>query len=188
MKKVIVAITGASGSIYGIELLKILKKIGVQTHLIISKSAHLVIKLETKYDVCEIKTYADYVYTDTEISSICASGSNFFDAMFICPCSMNTLAKIANGVADNLIIRSADVMLKERQKLIIMPRETPINLIHIENMKKVTLAGAIIFPPEIAFYTNPTTIEDCVKQTIFHMLKTAKIDQDLLKKWNNFKA
>lgn len=183
MKKIIVAITGASGSIYGVELLKTLKQIGAETHLIISKSASMVINLETSYDIEYIKSLATYNYAEGDISSICASGSNYFDAMFIAPCSMNTLAKIANGIADNLIVRSADVMLKERQKLIIIPRETPLNLIHIENMKKLTLAGGILFPPDIAFYTKPETIEDCVKQTVLHMLKTSGIDKDMLVKW-----
>jgi len=184
-KKIIVAITGASGSIYGIRLLEILKSIdGVESHLILSPSGALTAQHELSIDKHTIAKLADVVHQPKDIGATLSSGSFITHGMVIAPCSMKTLACIANGIADNLVSRAADVILKERRKLILMVRETPLNSIHLRNMLTLTEMGAIIAPPVPAFYTQPSTIDDIVNHTVGRILDSLDIPaSDYVMRW-----
>jgi 4-hydroxy-3-polyprenylbenzoate decarboxylase len=169
--KLVIAITGATGAIYGINLLKIIKKIPkIESHLIISKAAQITITKEIDLTLDEILALADHHYSYQNIGACLASGSFKFDAMIIAPCSVKSLAEIAQGFGNNLISRTADVALKERRKLVLMVRETPLNLVHIRNMMTVTEMGAIVAPPVNSFYTKPDKIEDLVSYTNIRIL------------------
>lgn len=183
--KLIVAITGASGAIFGVRLLEILKEIKeAQVHLIISKSANITINSETKYKVSDIKSLADFSYNIEDISACMASGSFRTDGMIIAPCSIKTMSAIAHSYCDNLITRSADVILKERNKLVLMLRETPLHLTHLRNMTMIAENGGIIYPPVPAFYQNPESIDDIVTHTVCRVLDLFDINSDKLKRWN----
>ena len=162
--------TGASGSIYGVRLVKALKKLNVEVHLIISKWGLKTMEYETGINYDTLTGEADFIYDENDLTAGPASGSFHLDGTIIIPCSMKTLAAIANGYADNLITRAADCSLKERRTLILVPRETPMNLIHITNMKKVVEAGAMVFPASPAFWHKPTTIEELVDGLIDRIL------------------
>lgn len=181
--RLIVAITGASGVIYGVRLLQVLKEKNVETHLILSKWAEKVIDSETGLSVEEVKRLASFCHDVNDLTAPPASGSFKIDGMVVAPCSMKTLSAIANGYADNLIARSADVMLKEAKRLILVPRETPLNIIHIKNMLKAAQAGAIMLPPIPAFYHKPKTIDDIVNHTVGKILNCLGIEHDLFKGW-----
>jgi 4-hydroxy-3-polyprenylbenzoate decarboxylase len=183
-KRLIVAITGASGAIYGIRLLEILRLQDVESHLVISKAAYLTISHETNYSVEQIKSLADYYYNQAEIGARISSGSFITSGMIIAPCSMRTLGTIANSIEDNLISRAAGVCLKERRKLILMVRETPLHTGHLENMLKVSQFGGIIAPPVPAFYNLPHTIDDIVNHSISRVLSIFDIDSGLIKSWD----
>jgi flavin prenyltransferase len=183
-KNIIIGISGASGSIYGIRLLEKLKAVpNVKTHLVITKSANITLDLETDYKIRDVIELSDFHYNANDIASTIASGSFITDGMIIAPCSVKTLASIATGNCNNLLSRAADVMLKERRKLVLMLRETPFNLIHIDNMQKATLAGAIIMPPVPAFYTKPKTIDDLVDYSVARALDLLSIHDDGIKRW-----
>jgi 4-hydroxy-3-polyprenylbenzoate decarboxylase len=168
----IVAITGASGAVYGTTLLKRLKAIAkIETHLVISDAASKTLSHELELSPREVQKLADYTYSVHDIGATIASGSFKTIGMVIAPCSMRTLAAVAHGLCDNLISRSADVTLKERRKLLLLTRETPLNLAHIRNMASVTEMGGIIFPPVPAFYNHPKTIDNIVEQTIGRVLQ-----------------
>ena len=170
MQKVIVAISGSSGFMYGIKALEILRKLKVETHLIVSNAAYITMEEETKYTKDDIISLADVVYPIGAIGSAISSGSFNTKGMLIAPCSMNTLACVANGISSNLITRSADVILKEKRKLVLMIREAPLSLVHIRNMEAVTLAGGIIFPPIPAFYIKQNTIDDIINYSVVRAL------------------
>ncbi|MEW5008365.1 3-octaprenyl-4-hydroxybenzoate carboxy-lyase [Cycloclasticus sp. 46_83_sub15_T18] len=175
-KKIIIAITGASGSIYGTRLLEILQGIDeVESHLILSASGALTAQHELKLGKSAIHALADVVHHPKDIGATLSSGSFITHGMVIAPCSMKTLGCIANGIADNLVSRAADVVLKERRKLILMVRETPFNLIHLRNMLTLTEMGAIIAPPVPAFYTQPSSIDDIVNHTVGRILDSLDI-------------
>jgi len=182
---IILAITGASGAIYGIRILQELKKKGIESHLLISKWGKVTIETETEYTVEEVVKIADYYYNENNLAASISSGSFKCDGMVIAPCSMKTLAGIASGYTEDLIIRAADVTIKEKRKLVLMTRETPLNAIHLENMLKLCHIGAIITPPVPAFYTNPKTIDDIVNQTIGRVLDNFNINTDCLKRWGD---
>ena len=166
-KRLIIAITGATGSIYGIRLLEVLGGIaGIETHLILSPAGALTAREETGWDREAIGRLADVVHSHRDIGASIASGSFLTDGMVVAPCSMRTLGAIAHGLSDNLISRAADVALKERCRLILLPRETPLNLAHLRNMVAVTEMGGIIAPPVPSLYTKPKTIADLVNQTV----------------------
>jgi polyprenyl P-hydroxybenzoate/phenylacrylic acid decarboxylase-like protein len=185
MKKIIIGITGASGAIYGITLLKILKIApDIQTHLIISKAAYITIKNETDCDISDIVNLADYYHNNNNIAACVSSGSFLCDGMIIAPCSTKTLSEIATGNSNNLISRSADVALKEKRKLLLMLRETPLNYIHIKNMLTVTKMGGIIAPPLNSFYIKPQSIEELVEYSVLRALDIFDIHIESNKRWN----
>ena len=183
MKKIVLAITGASGTIYGIRILEELHKNDVETHVIISDAAKKTMSLETEYDLEHIKSLADCFYNNKDIHSSIASGSFATDGMIVAPCSIKTLSGIANCYSENLVQRAADVTLKERRRLILMVRETPLHLGHIDLMKKATMMGAVILPPVTAMYTNPNTVDDIVNHTVGKVLDLMQIENTLYKRW-----
>ncbi|CAF2028494.1 unnamed protein product [Rotaria magnacalcarata] len=183
VKKIIISITGASGAIYGIRLLEILKEYDLETHLIISKSANLSIATETSLSINEIKNLADYVYNPSDIGAKISSGSFKVMGMIIAPCSMKTLSAIASGFENDLTIRAAGVMIKEQKKLALMTRETPLSPIHLENMLKLSRIGVAICPPVPAFYNKPTTLDDIVNHSITRVLDLFDIETNLIKRW-----
>jgi len=184
--KLIISITGASGSIYGIRLLEFLKgRQDIETHLVISKTAESVINYETDYENSEqVKGLADFCYQYDDLTAPISSGSFLTDGMIIAPCSAKTLSAVANSYGENLISRSCDVSLKERRKLVLIFRETPLNLAHIENMKKVTSMGGIILPPVPGFYYKPKTIDDLINHTTGKVLDLFGIKHNLFKRWD----
>jgi len=186
MKKIIIGISGASGVIYGIRLLDVLKDVdSVETHLVMSTSAGITIGLETDYAVDEVMSLADITYRFKDIAARISSGSFKTDGMIVIPCSMKTLAGIANSFSDNLLLRAADVILKDRRRLILVPRETPLHLGHLRMMVQLTEMGAILVPPMPAFYHHPQTIEDIVNQTVNRVLDLLDIELpiDLFARW-----
>lgn len=186
--KLIIAITGASGAIFGIRLLEVLQKTkNIETHLIMSKSANITISSETSYNLAKVKALANFNYNIEDIGACMASGSFRTDGMIIAPCSIKTMSAIANSYCDNLITRSADVILKERKKLVLMLRETPLHLIHLRNMTQIAETGGIIFPPVPAFYHNPQTIDDIINHSVYRVLDLFNIDCQELKRWQGLK-
>jgi 4-hydroxy-3-polyprenylbenzoate decarboxylase len=183
-KRVVVAVTGASGSIYGQRLLEDLKsRDDVETHLIISRAGALNIATELDCSVREIEGLADVVHADRNIGAAIASGSFQTDSMLVAPCSMKTLASIAAGVADSLIARAADVSLKERRSLVLLVRESPLHLVHLRNMLTVTEMGGIVCPPMPAFYAKLRSIDDMVDQTIARVLSLIGLESPALRPW-----
>jgi len=182
--EVIIGISGASGVQYGIRLLETLKRTkGIKTHLVISDSAKQLIEIETNYSVKDIEKLADHVYKDDDFTAPVASGSHRSKGMVVAPCSMKTLASIAVGMSDTLISRAADVCLKEKRPLVLMVRETPLNLIHIENMERAARAGASILPASPAFYPKPTSIDDLIDFMAGRALDLLGIEHNLYKRW-----
>lgn len=183
-KRIIIGITGASGIIYGIRLLELLAKTEYETHLIVSKAAHQTRIYESKLTASELYALADRHYPIHDIAACISSGSYKTCGMIIAPCSMRSLAEIACGTTSNLLTRSADVILKERRRLVLMVRETPLHLTHLENMKRATEMGAIIAPPVPAFYNGPQTIDDIVNHSVGRILDLFDIDVDIVKRWS----
>lgn len=180
----IVAMTGASGAVYGIELLKALRRLNVESHLIVSRAAALTIHHETGLTVDEVKAFADVCHPIGDIAAACSSGSFKTMGMVVAPCSMKTLAEVASGVSTNLISRSADVSLKERRRLVLMVRETPLTEIHLDNMLRVTRAGAIVAPPVPAFYSRPQSLDDMVAHTVARVLDLFDLSPDWIQRWD----
>ena len=188
MRRLIVAITGASGAVYGVRLLEQLRALGsIETHLMISDAAALNLHHELAQKRADIEALASRVHSVRDIGACVASGSFQSDGMVIAPCSMKTLASVAHGMCDNLITRAADVMLKERRKLVLMVRETPFNLAHLRNMTAVTEMGGIVFPPLPAFYQQPKSIEDMVDHTVGRVMDLFGIEQALAPQWQGLK-
>lgn len=188
-KRIVVAISGASGAIYGVRLLQRLRGMAdVQNHLVVSDAGWLNVQQELDLPRAEVEALADVVYPVRDIGSAIASGSFRCDGMVIAPCSMRTLAAVAHGLSDNLITRAADVMLKERRKLVLMVRETPLNLAHLRNMTSVTKMGGIVFPPVPVFYQRPQTIEEMVGHTVSRVLDLLDLPQADAVRWNGLRA
>lgn len=184
-RKIIIAITGASGAVYGIHLLKALREAkNIETHLIVSSAGQLNLQQELNMSHSELSRLTSVIYHVNDIGASIASGSFQSNAMVIAPCSMRTLAAVAHGLSDNLITRAADVMLKERRRLILMIRETPLNLAHLRNMTSVTEMGGIIYPPLPAFYHQPQTITDIVNQSISRVIDLLEIPQSTAQRWS----
>lgn len=184
VKRVVVAITGATGSVYGQRLLEMLREQGgLETHLVMSQAALLNIREEIPDGRRLIEAAADVVHNVRNVGASIASGSFLCDGMVIAPCSMRTLAAVAHGLSDNLITRAADVMLKERRKLVLMTRETPLNLAHLRNMTAVTEMGGIVFPPLPAFYHRPQSIDELVNDTVERVLALLHIERAQPQEW-----
>jgi 4-hydroxy-3-polyprenylbenzoate decarboxylase len=181
--RVIVGITGASGTIYGVRLLEVLRDSGIETHLVMSEAARRVAELETGYSVADIEALADCSYANSVIDAAIASGSFKTSGMIVAPCSIKSLSAIAHSYNDSLLARAADVCLKERRKLVLVVRETPLHLGHLRLMAEATEYGAIILPPMPAFYHQPKTIADLVDQTVGKVLDQFDIDHDLYRRW-----
>lgn len=187
--KLIVAITGASGVIYGIRLLEVLtKNKTVETHLVISEFGEQNIRYETIWKVEEVKSLADFCYDVRALGAPLSSGSFQTDGMIIAPCSVKTMSALANSYAENLLLRAGDVTLKEGRKLVLLVRETPLHLGHLRNMEKLSEMGAIIMPPVPAFYYRPRTIEDIIDHTIGKILDIIGIEHDLFPRWSGLPA
>lgn len=182
----IVAMTGASGSIYGIKVLEALKEVGIQSHLVMTKWAEATLKYETDMTAQEIMSLADVRYGNKQMSATISSGSYVTDGMIIAPCSMKTLAAIRTGVTDDLVSRAADVTIKERRKLVLVIRETPLSPIHLENMLELSRIGVTIFAPVPAFYTRPKTIDDIVNHTVGRILDCVGVDTGQFERWSGF--
>lgn len=183
--KLLVSITGASGIIYGVRLLEVLRKSQHHVSLIMSDWARETLALETEMPLDYVLSLADRVYNANDLAAAVSSGSYGIDATVVIPCSMKTLAGIAHGFSDNLIVRTADVALKERKPLLLMVRETPLSLIHLKNMTAVTEAGGILVPPMPAFYHKPTTIEEIIDQSVGKLLDLLKIEHQLFQRWGS---
>ncbi|HBV87625.1 UbiX family flavin prenyltransferase [Desulfosporosinus sp.] len=182
--EIVVGVTGATGTIYAMRLLRALKDTPkVNAHLIMSDWAKENLKIETKYSLEDIERLAEVVYDNKNLGAKTSSGSFITDGMVIVPCSMKTLSSIANGYDDNLISRTAGVMLKEGRKLILSPRETPLSPIHLENMLKLSRLGVRIVPPMPAFYNNPQSIEDIINHHVMKILDQFSIEYDKGKRW-----
>lgn len=179
----VVAISGASGVIYGVELLKVLRELGVPTHLILSEAGARNLAIETEYTDQEVKDLADEVHAVDNIAASVASGSFRTRGMIVAPCSIKTLSAIANSFNYNLLIRAADVTLKEKRPLVLMVRETPLHKGHLELMAKAADLGALILPPLPAFYHRPKTIQDLIRQSIGKALDHFGIEHDLFRRW-----
>ena len=186
-KRIIVAITGATGVVYGVRLLQTLRGAGVETHCLISDAGVLNLHQELALKRKDAEAFADVVHNVRDVGASIASGSFQSDGMIIAPCSMKTLAAVAHGLSDNLITRAADVVLKERRRLVLMVRETPFNLAHLRNMTAVTEMGGIIFPPLPGFYHRPTSIEEMVDHTVGRVLDLFSVEHQLTPRWSGLK-
>lgn len=184
MRRWIVAMTGSTGAIFGVRLLELLRGQDVEVHLVLSKWAERTIEHETGYSVAQVKALADQVHGFANQAASISSGSFKTEGMVICPCSMKTLAAVAFGLGENLIARAADVVLKERRKLVMVPRETPLNDIHLENMLKLSRMGVVMVPPVPAFYNHPQTIDDVVNHIVARVLDQMGMDSEVAKRWD----
>jgi len=183
--KILLGINGASGVRYGIRLVQVLAGLkSIETHLIVSRAGEQTIEMETPYKASEIKALAYRAYRIDDIGACLASGSFQHDGMVIAPCSMKTLSALAHSYSDNLLTRAADVTLKERRRLLLLVRETPLHLGHLRNMVAVTEMGGIIMPPVPAFYHDPHTIEDIIDHTVGKVLDLFAIEHSLFKRWS----
>jgi flavin prenyltransferase len=187
-RRLIVAITGATGVIYGVRLLETLRRVGgVETHLLISNGGWLNLQHELDLEKSTVHALADVVHSVRDVGASIASGSFATDGMVVAPCSMKTLASIAHGFSDNLITRAADVVLKERRRLVLMVRETPFNLAHLRNMTAVTEMGGIIFPPLPAFYHRPQSIDEMVGQTVERVIDLFGLGAPIATAWRGMR-
>jgi len=188
-RRLIVAITGASGAVYGVRLLQALRdRPEVQTHLLVSAAGWLNVEQELGRGRRDIEALADVLHNVRDVGASIASGSFRSDGMVVAPCSMRTLAAIAHGMSDNLITRAADVVLKERRRLVLMVRETPLNLAHLRNMTAVTEMGGIIFPPVPAFYNRPQSVDELIDHTVGRVLDLLDVTQTLSPAWPGLAA
>jgi len=187
-KRLIVALTGASGATYGVRLLQVLKAIGVETHGVLTRAAVANLKLEQSYTEEDVKKLCSQVYDENDVGANIASGSFLTEGMVIIPCSTRTLAAVANGMSDNLVLRAADVCLKERRKLVLVPRETPLSLIHLRNMVSAAEAGAVILPAMPGFYHHPRDIQALVDHIVGKVLDVFSIQHSLFPRWSGDQA
>lgn len=185
--RIIVGITGASGAIFGVRTLEALQSLGVETHLVMSRWARATLLQETGWPYERVESLASTVHSGDNQAAPISSGSFKTDGMIIAPCSMKTLAAIRLGYSDNLLTRAADVVLKERRKLVLLVRETPLSEIHLENMLALTRAGAVIYPPVPAFYNEPKTLDDMVRHIVGRALDQFGLDLAGLSRWQGMK-
>ncbi len=184
----IVGISGASGVVYGIRTLEILHRLGYESHLVMTKSAQITLAHETDIKVAALAKLATVVHRIDDIGASISSGSFKTMGMIVAPCSIRTLSEIATGVTSTLLTRAADVVLKERRRLVLLTRETPLHLGHLRSMTQLTEMGAIIMPPVPAFYTNPRTLDDIINHTVARALDLFDIDSKLIKRWERARA
>ena len=182
-RRLIVGISGASGVVYGIRMLEVLRELGIESHLVMSKSAELTLAYETDRKVAAVKALASVVYANTDIGAAVSSGSFRTEGMVIAPCSIRTAAEIATGVTSSLLSRAADVVLKERRRLVLMVRESPLHIGHLRMLTQAAEIGAIIAPPLPAFYSRPQSLDDMVDHTVGRVLDLLDIDAGLVKRW-----
>jgi len=184
MDRIIVGISGASGVIYGIRMLQILQDLSdIETHLVITPGGKLNISLETDFDLKAIEQLADVVHSNRNLGATIASGSFKTKGMIIIPCSMRTLSGVVTSYANNLIVRAADVVLKEKRQLILVPRETPLHTGHCDLLYKASLMGATLVPPNPAFYNHPESIDDIINHTVGRVLDLIGLDNEIVKRW-----
>ena len=182
-RRLVVGISGASGVIYGVRLLELLRDVGIETHLILSRAAQVTLAHETDLKVADVEKLATIVYSNGDIGAACSSGSFRTMGMIIAPCSIKTMAEIATGATAHLLSRSADVALKERRRVVLILRETPLHLGHIRTMAAVTEAGAIVYPPVPALYARPKSVAEIVDHTLGRVLDLFEIDVGKVKRW-----
>lgn len=187
-RRMVVGISGASGVIYGIRLLQMLRRRQIESHLVMSRSAQVTLACESDLKIADLQALADVSYPNTDIGAAIASGSFKVDGMIIAPCSVKTLSEIASGCTSSLLSRAADVMLKERRRLVLMLRETPLHIGHIRSMAAATEAGAILYPPVPAFYAKPASLEQMVDHTLGRVLDLFDIDVPEVQRWHGTAA
>ncbi|MBS3650213.1 UbiX family flavin prenyltransferase [Pseudaminobacter sp. 19-2017] len=184
-RRIVVGISGASGVIYGVRMLEALRAAGVETHMVMSRSAEITLAHETDFKVAEVRALADHWYQQADIGAGIASGSFRAMGMVIAPCSIRSMSEIATGVTTGLLTRAADVMLKERRRLVLMVRETPFHLGHLRTMTQLAEMGAVVAPPLPAFYARPTSLEEMVDHSIGRVLDLFGIDSGLVRRWKD---
>ncbi|MFN3348948.1 UbiX family flavin prenyltransferase [Pseudorhodoplanes sp.] len=182
-RRLLVGISGASGAIFGVRLLQLLREAGVETHLIVSRAARMTLSYETDLSIDEVEALATVTYPEQDLGAACSSGSFRTLGMIVAPCSVKTMAEIASGATSNLVSRAADVCLKERRRLVLMLRETPLHLGHIRSMAAVTEAGAIVYPPVPAFYARPQSVGEMIDHTLGRALDLFDIDLGTVRRW-----
>lgn len=185
--RLVVGISGASGAIYGVRLLELLAETPVQTHLVVTRSARITLRHEVGLTLADLTDRADVVHPDTDVGATIASGSFRTMGMVIAPCSIKSMSAIATGVTSTLLARAADVVLKERRRLVLMVRETPLHRNHLRTMTELAELGAIIAPPVPAFYTNPDTVEDIVNHTVGRVLDLFEIETGAVARWTGLR-
>ncbi|MBI3199498.1 MAG: UbiX family flavin prenyltransferase [Rhodospirillales bacterium] len=183
-KRLVIGISGASGVIYGVRLLAALKPLPVETHLVMTRTAEVTLAHETDFKVAAVRRLADVVHRIDDLAAAVSSGSFRTAGMIVAPCSMRSLGEIANGITSNLLTRAADVVLKERRKLVLLVRETPLHAIHLRNMATLADMGAIIAPPVPAFYNRPKTLDDVIDHTVGRVLDLFDLDTGKVKRWS----
>ncbi len=186
MRRLIVGISGATGAIFGVRILEILSRVEeVETHLVMTRAAKMTIQVETPHAVKDVEAMANVVHDINNVGASISSGSFRTEGMVIAPCSMKSMGGIANSIGGDLLVRAADVVLKERKRLVLVARETPLHLGHLENMVALTRMGAMIFPPVPAFYHRPKTLDDVINQTVTRILDQFNIDVSLFHRWDD---
>mgnify|MGYP001942008962 CR=1 FL=1 len=185
-QRIIVGISGASGFQYGVKALQLLQGKGLEVHLVISRGAEKTCELETDYALTEVMAMADVVHSISNLGASISSGSFHTHGMLVAPCSMRSLAGIACGLTDNLLTRAADVVLKERRRLVLMVRETPLHLGHVRNMEQVTAMGGILFPPVPALYQRPQTVDDIITHSVARALDLFGLDVRAIPRWGDY--
>jgi polyprenyl P-hydroxybenzoate/phenylacrylic acid decarboxylase-like protein len=183
--RLVVAITGATGATLGIRLLEALGELGVETHLILSDWGRATTSIETEHTVDQVRSLASYTYSSRDMDAAISSGSFRTDGMVVCPCSMKTLSAIRVGYSDNLITRAADVTLKERRRLVLVTREAPLSEIHLDNMLYLARAGAVIFPPTMAYYAQPASIDELTTHVVGRIVDQLGIEHSLIGRWKD---
>lgn len=181
--RLIVGISGASGVIYGVRLLELLKTLPIETHMVMTRTAEVTLAHETSYKVAEVQALATKVHRIDDLAAAISSGSFRTLGMIVAPCSMRSLGEVANGISSNLLTRAADVTLKERRRLVLLPRETPLHAIHLRNMTRLAEVGAVIAPPVPAFYSRPQSLADVIDHTLGRVLDLFDLDVGSVKRW-----
>ena len=183
MKKIVVGITGASGSVYAVRLIDVLRELGIEVHAVITDSGQRVLDYECGVTMEELSRCVDVLYPNVDVGAAIASGSFRMDAMVVLPCSMKTAGAIAHGVTDDLLTRAADVTLKEGRRLLLVPRETPMHEIHLENLLRLARAGAVVMPAAPGFYHRPETLDDLINMMVGKILDRLGIEAELFTRW-----